>query len=435
MNRWLLSLALLLTTSSTFLCAQAVPSTSANSVDQLRFVVYLSRHGVRSPTSRPQQFNNYSTAPWPSWDVPPGYLTAHGYHLMELFGAYDRLLLAQQGLLSATGCADAGQVRIVADSDQRTRETGNAIAAGLMPGCGLSARALPEGTNDPLFHFHPGKSADPALAVAAIAGRIGGDPGNLTAAYRAQLTALDTILATCGSAQAQHQTRVSLFDIPATLSAGNGDHLAELHGPLSTAATLTENLLLEYTQGMDAANVGWGCVDGAKLRSLMELHTSAADITERTPEIARVQASNLLDQILRAMQQAVTTKPVVGAPDKPADRVLFLVGHDTNITNVAGVLNLTWIEDGHRDDTPPGGALVFELWHNRKTGRDSVRTYFTVQTLEQMRSGAALTLDQPPLRIPVFIPGCSQADLSCAWPAFAQTIQQRIGPRYRLAAK
>ena len=33
------------------------------------------------------------------------------------------------------------------------------------------------------------------------------------------------------------------------------------------------------------------------------------------------------------------------------DRALFLIGHDTNLSNIAGLLNLTWIFDGRRDDT------------------------------------------------------------------------------------
>ena len=69
---------------------------------------------------------------------------------------------------------------------------------------------------------------------------------------------------------------------------------------MNTASTLTENLLLEYTEGMDAANVGWGCVDGEKLRSLVDLHTSASDFAQRTKAIARMQASNLLDHVRRA---------------------------------------------------------------------------------------------------------------------------------------
>jgi 4-phytase/acid phosphatase len=431
MTRKLPFLVCLLTFLASFLAAQPAPLPSEPQDAELKYVVYLSRHGVRSPTEQPARYNIYSAAPWPAWDVPPGYLTAHGFKLMEIFGAYDRMELASQGLLPATGCTNADRVTFYADSDQRTRETGKALAAGLFPGCAISVRALPEGTHDPLFHPTPAGAVrgDSSVAAAAIAGRIGGNPNNLTEAYRPQLTALDNLLATCGVAASTQKKRISLFDIPATLSTGTEDHLAQLRGPLNTASTLTENLLLEYTQGMDTANVGWGCVDGARLRSLIDLHTGASDFAHRTPAIARMQATNLLSQIRGALEQAATGKPVQGALGKPSDRVLFLVGHDTNLSNIAGLLNLTWIADGRRDDTPPGSALVFELWRTPKTASYFVRTYFTSQTLEQMRSASPLSKENLPQRVPVFIPGCGNADLACAWPSFVQTIDGAIDPR------
>jgi 4-phytase/acid phosphatase len=385
----------------------------------LRFVVYLSRHGVRSFTGSAAQYNLYSAAPWPTWSVPPGYLTAHGYQLMQIFGVYDRLELSGEGLLSATGCEDAARVTFYADSDQRTRETGKALAAGLFPGCAPEVKGLPEGTPDALFHPRAAHmySVDPALAVAAIAGRIGGDPNNPTEANRAQLTELDRILATCGDPPAPVASRKSILDIAATLAPGSKDHLPELRGPLSTASTLTENLLLEYTEGMDASNVGWGCVNGTNLRSLLALHTAASEFSQRPKPIARVQSSNLLHQIVLSLSQAATGKTQAGAIGRVDDRALFLIGHDTNIASIAGLLDLDWIVDGRRDDTPPGGALVFELWQTAG-GEDSVRVYYTTQTLEQMKAATVLTRENPPVRVPVFIPTCSRVDFSCSLPAF-----------------
>lgn len=432
MKHWNTYVAWLLFVISLPLAAQTKSQSFKNPDTELKFVVYVIRHGVRSPTGKAEKYSSYSIASWPTWDVAPGYLTTHGYQLMEIFGAYDRMKLASQGLLSATGCDDAAHVTIHADSDERTRESGKALATGLFSGCTFKVQNLPEGDNDPLFHSIAagvGKP-DPALATAAISGRIGGDPNNLTNAYRPQLAALDKILATCGLAASPEKKRTSLFDIPAKLAPDDDDGLAKLKGPLNTASTIAENFLLEYTQGMDASNVAWGCVDGDKLRSLIDLHTAASDFAERTKAVARMQASNLLDHVRRAMEQSVTGKPVSSAPDTLADHALFLIGHDTNLTNIAGLLDLTWIVDGRRDDTPPGAALIFELWKSRATGNYSVRTYYSAQTLEQMRSASKLTGADPPQRVPVFLPGCGAEDFSCSWPSFAKTLDQAIDQHY-----
>lgn len=424
LRRLALLLTVVLIARAGFLRAQSPAGEDA----RLRFVVILTRHGVRSPTHDSSGYDRYSAQAWPNWNVPPGYLTPHGFELMKLFGAYDRAWLAQNSLFSASGCADAAHVTILADSDERTRETGKALAEGMFPGCAIGLDPLSEGTHDPLFHSMSGGAAhaNPALEAAAIQGRIGGNPGKLTEAYRPELAALDRILAGCGRTPANGGKRTSILDIPATLAVKN--NRMELHGPLMTASSLTENLLLEYTDDMPAADVGWGCLDAATLRSLLQLHSADEDIAKRTPAVARPGASNLLDAILAAMEQQMTGRRVPGAPGKAGDRMLMLVGHDTNIANVAGVLHMNWILDGRRDDTPPGGALIFELWRSRGSGGWSVRVSYTAQTLEQMRDTQVLTPANPPDRVSVFVPECGRQDMSCTWPGFATTVRHALQP-------
>jgi 4-phytase/acid phosphatase len=401
-----------------------------NAPAELKFVVILSRHGVRPPLTKPGAIDQFSAAPWPKWDVPPGYLTAHGYELMKMFGAWDRARLARQGLFAGEGCNAAVYATIVADSDQRTRETGKALAEGMFPGCPIKVHARAVGTPDPLFRIAGGlHGADSALASAAIEGRIGGDPRALTEAYQSQMAALDRVLAGCGHASASTTRRTSLFDIP-DAPGDRAEYFTRYRGRLVVASTLAENLLLEYTNGMSDADTGWGCVDGATLRTLMQVDTAAWNYAFRTPTVARMYASNLLDHIELSMEQSVTGKPVAGALSEPDDRLLIIVGHDTNIVTIAGALGIDWIIDGRVDDTPPGGALLFELWRPADGGRPFVRLEYTAQTLEQMRQLQPLTPANPPASAQIFVPGCSRKDMSCSWDGFSAAVHASIDPAY-----
>jgi 4-phytase/acid phosphatase len=397
----------------------------------LQMVVVLSRHGVRSPLNSQADLDRFSAAPWPKWEVAPGIQTPHGNELIKILGAWDRTRWTDEGLLASAGCGDADHVTIIADTDQRTRETGKMLAEGVLPGCNVTVHSLPDGAADPLFRAlnagagHP----DAALAAAAIEGRIGADPKNATEAYRPQLAALDRVLAGCGNVPGNPK-RTSIFDVPASLKPGSGSNPVASRGPLVTASTLVENLLLEYTQGMSDADTGWGCIDGATLRYLMQIDTAAWDYGYHTPALARMFASNLLDKIRKTLEQGATGKPVTGALGKPGDKLVILVGHDSNIAPVAGALGIDWIIDGRVDDTPPGGALMFELWRSRSDSKPFVRVEYRAQTLEQMRQTQPLSPANPPAVAPIFVPGCGQPDLSCAWDDFSSAMRQAIDPAY-----
>jgi 4-phytase/acid phosphatase len=400
---------------------------AANASAQLKYVIVVTRHGVRSPTWAADRLNQYSSQPWPDWKVPPGYLTAHGRALMKIFGAYDRAYLASSGLVGANGCGDASRTYFWADTDQRTIETGRALAEGFLPGCNVTVHSLPAGTKDPLFDGLNISTAhaDRNLAAAAIQGRIGAKPEALLEDYRPAFEQLQQILGTKAPAQ-------SLLSAPIAVVPGKAGGFADITGSLNTASTLAEDLLLEYTNGMSGSDLGWGRLTESNLRQVMALHTAYADLARRTAYGARIRGSNLLSHLLNSLQQATSGSPVAGAIGNPGDTVLFLVGHDANLSNFSGMLNLGWLLPGYqRDDTPPGGALVFELWRGAG-GAYTVRTYYIAQSLEQMHQAAPLSLSSPPERAPVFLPGCSSAagDFACDWTAFERTLTGAIDPAF-----
>lgn len=55
--------------------------------------------------------------------------------LVSELGQYQRLWFTSKGLLNNQTCPSPWQVAVIADTDQRTRKTGEAFLAGLAPKC------------------------------------------------------------------------------------------------------------------------------------------------------------------------------------------------------------------------------------------------------------------------------------------------------------
>jgi 4-phytase/acid phosphatase len=400
---------------------------AAAGAPQLKYVVIVSRHGVRSPTWDTARLNRYSAEPWPEWEVPPGNLTPHGRALMELMGSYYREWLSSEHLLGGEGCQDASHIYIRADKDQRTLETGRALAETLLPGCRFTIHSQPEGASDPLFSG--AGVPDPEQSLEAVRARLGPDPRKLLADHRPALDALRFILLGGKTAPAK------VAELPGEIGVSIQGKSVELNGPFSTASTFSENLLLEYADGKRGADLGWGRLTPENLNRALELHAVYADIMRRTPYIARARGSNLLAHILRSMEQAASGAPTEGALGKPGDVLLVLSGHDTNLSNLSGMLGLSWRLPGYQpDDTPPGGALVFSLWRDPDGGRCSVTARYLAQTLDQMRAATPLSLTAPPASQDVTIPGCEAAAPrgGCPWETARLAMQKAIDAKFTL---
>jgi 4-phytase/acid phosphatase len=388
---------------------------------QLQYVLIVSRHGVRSPTWDRARLNEYSTQAWPDWGVGPGELTPHGRAGVKLMGAYYHAWLADAGLLGSEGCRDAARIHIRADAGQRTQETGRAFAESLLQGCEIPV-AVQAGGKDSLFGG-VGK-ADAELAGKAVRDRLGAPAAVLTK-YAPAFDTLNSILSGGG---VPHRTVAGAAQDDAGENGG-----ADVPRPLSTASTLSEIFLLEYAEGLAEPDLGWGRLTKEKLLQMLELHTAYADLARRTPYLSRARGSNLLAHILGSLEQAASGKPVAGALGQPGGALTILAGHDTNLSNLSGMLDLSWRAPGQApDDTPPESALVFSLWREGAAGGWFVKLEFVTPSLEQMRNLEPLTLNSPPTRVPVAIPACQspRADGGCPWPAFRAAVQKAIDPKF-----
>lgn len=412
--RWIASIVLVLL--SCFANAPAQADAQPASPFDLRAVVIVTRHGVRSPTD-PNELTPYAARPWPAWEVPPGYLTPRGATMMRNFGASYRARYATTGLLPPTGCPSADALYVWADVDQRTLATAAALLDGLAPNCGLSAQHSAE-RNDPLFHALPalGK-ADTTIASAALTGSIGTDPQPVVAAYAAAFTKLDEILG------CTHGACPKLSDVAPALQPSSKTGLVGIGGGVDLASTAVEDFILAYADGKPASDVGWGAVDAKTLLELSQLHTLKSLLTSETPYASRVQGSNLLAHVLATIDQSATGTRTEKTRAPLAARFVAFVGHDSNLEALAGMLQLRWLMPGYQiNDTPPGGALVFEVHQSSAIPEPIVRVFFTAQSLDQMRTLSS----GEPNRVPVFVPGCPALD--CPLTTFDRIANGAIDP-------
>ncbi len=342
------------------LLSAAGPVLAAEGSETLERVVMVQRHGVRSPTKPPSAYARYSSEAWPDWPVEPGNLTPHGAENIRLMAARLRANYAGLGLVPAQGCP-AG-ISVWADgADERTRDSGQAFLDGAFPGCGLIAAHGPEGQRDPVFD-----GAELACKP---------DPD---ASRRALVAAAQGLESRGAEIEQAKQVLNGILRPPA------GEEVQDL----KTAASLAETLLLEYGQGMEPAKVGWGRASAADIAKVMPLHNLSAMVNRHTAYIASHNGAVLARTVLAALQ------------GQGGETLKLIAGHDTNLSNLAGILDLSWSLPGQPDDTPPGGALAIELWRDGQ-GHRTVRLAFFYQRLEDMRAGADKPLGRVDIQAPV----------------------------------
>ena len=359
------------------------PAARADAWHVIRAVVVM-RHGVRPPNSDPPVAVAIAPDPWPTWETRPGWLTDHGAAAIRLVAAADARRFVADGLLPAEGCPAAGAVHLTSDSLQRTIRTGDEYLAGLAPGCGIENHHQPQGVADPLFeeYRHSGITAE--AAASAVESAIG--PEGIAALAARYQPALDTVTRIlCGA----RTDGCGVTGMPSGVDIDpSGTRRPRLTGALDRGAVVAEVLELEYADGKPISDVGWGRASADDIRTVGALHPLELSIIARPRPLALANAGKIAEAIRD------------GLSDGPP--LTVLVGHDTEIANLAGLLDVHWSVPGFADDEPaPGGALIFELVEDGD-GHRFVRSTYRAQTLDQIRGLS----DAEPVAVPLTPAGC-----------------------------
>lgn len=391
-------------------------------------VVMYARHGLRAPQTQipcdssddVDCMNAQAQRPWPSFGVAAGNLLPHGYEAARALGAYFRQHYAAAGLLPATGCpAGEAGADFFAD-DERTAMTGGGLADGMLPDCTIHFTVDYD-------IYEPSSSActtDSKTAREASAVFVGGSWSEVAKGkMRAPIAAMAAVVGRYSPAACQDlglPKGCTLADVRATRTHA---------GPIGLASTPAELFLMEYGAAFDRQDVAWGRLPAATGLSLPKaiedvnrLHALYFAASNMPPAIAAPAGSKSLSNILGAIEGWIT-KPDSGEPP-----VVVYVGHDNLMLNVAGLLGLSWRLDGYaRDQVPPGGAMVFELWRTQG-GRPMVRALYVAQTPRQLRSLSELGEKDPPATALLQVAGCDGRHGACPWKKFDRIASAALDP-------
>jgi 4-phytase/acid phosphatase len=406
--------------------AFAVQPRTAQPVGDLHLerVVMLMRHGVRSPLGNPVVPPGIAAHRWPQWPVPTGYLTPHGAQGLVLLGKYDRAAFAARGLVAATGCPVDGAVVARADSDQRTIKSAQSWLDGFAPGCAIAVKHKPQGKHDALFKPLGRKVPfDERAAKAAILAQLG--PAGLegvVADNRAALDLFGTVAGCCSRAvcaDAGQRAGCTFAGIPSTLNTRKKGARPRLTGPLAIGATAAETILLEYLEGIPMKDVAWGRVSPGDIGVMLSLRPDGKfRVLNRTHYIAARRAALLMKRMLAALQ----------GEGRNGSKVTLLLGHDSNIADVGGMLDIHWTSSSYpTDDVAPDDAVGFELLRDA-AGHAFARLFYQGQSMYQLRHLTPLDAANPPDYQYIRLPGCRDAqwDGTCTLPNFVRAIRAKM---------
>lgn len=402
-------------------CSNPQPAATAPPQYKLERVVMLMRHSVRPPTSANVTPPGLAAQPWSTWTTAYGELTPHGAAGAKLMGVYDRGYFAGRGLVAASGCPAAGEIAVWASGKSRAIETAKNYVAGMYPDCTVPVASPPDENNDPVFHpLDMGAGGvDGARAKIATDARLPeGGIAALQASMGADFAVLQRVLGCCAPpvcVKEKLKADCKLADFKSEIVANKNDS-SDMSGILGVASTAGQSIALEYLEGKPMEQVGWGRASKDDIVAMLRFHPVKFYYETRTPYVSERIAAPIARRILGALNGEADT-----------GKLTLLVGHDTNIASLGGMLDLHWtIAEYPTDDPPPGGALGFELVSDAQGGK-FVRAFYQAQTMDQLRNLTPLTAEAPPALVYIPITGCTtSAEAVCPLAKFQELVQAKL---------
>ena len=381
--------------AGTVVCA--ADETAGNSLSRdgytLEQVVILSRHNIRSPLSGEGSILGEITPhQWFTWSSGTSELSLRGGVLETEMGQFFRKWLVSENLIPENYRPEGNEIRVYANSKQRTIATAQYFSAGFLP------------VANPLIEYHMEfDKMDPVFSPNLIF---------VSDAYReyaeAEMRALfsDKISSLADNyellenvidfrdSNALKEGMFTAFRTDDTEIILNLNAEPAMTGTLKTGCSVADALVLQYYEEPDEVKAAFGHdLSLEQWKDMTEIKDLYVDVLYTSPLIAVNVAHPLLQEIRSEM-------------DTEGRLFTFLCGHDSNVASVLAALDAEkYVLPGTIEtQTPIGCKLVFSKWAD-PSGKSYWGVDMVYQTPEQLRDMPLLTLENAPSVFPVNLSG------------------------------
>ena len=381
--------------------ASAEEEISNNRAYQLKEMVILSRHNIRSPLSgNGSVLADITPHKWFEWTSAPSELSLRGGELETLMGQYFRKWLVNEGLMTENYIPSYGEFRFYANSMQRTIATAQYFSSGMLPVANvrIEHKFVPS-KMDPVFtpkltFINENFRAEALKQISERNGNKGlqGINENLQKEYKL----IENVLDFKKSKYAADRNLVK-FPVEDSEIVLEFDKEPSLRGSMLMLFLASDALTLQCYEEESSYKAAFN----HKLNiNQWEQIAKVKDYYIDTIIGAPIIAVNVAHPLLQVMSEELALK------DR---KFTFLCGHDSNIASVLAALE---VEDyslpkSIEKKTPIGSKLVIQKWLG-KDGVEYASLDLVYQTTEQLRSREMLSLKNPPMIYPLKLKGLTQ---------------------------
>ena len=387
---WMLAAILML--SGTGLQAQTKRSDDFRARYELKEVVVMSRHNIRSPlSSGGAAYQRVTPHEWFKWSSPGSQLSLRGGVLETEMGQFFRKWVVGEGLLPDNYRPAGDEVLFYANSRQRTFATAKYFSAGFLPFANVEiTHKYEEDKMDPVFtpQFTKMNDAYRQQVLGEMQTMHGGPQAWMTAQQPA-LTLMEQVLDMANAPAAANDTTHFWYD-DVQFKIEKGDE-PKMTGGYTLANSVADAMVLQCYESEDFSAFGheltmeqWRAICAVKeVYDGLLFTTHSAAVNLAYPLVSRIREE-------------------LGRGDR---KFVFLCGHDSNLASIGAALRMVFPETEQALElhTPIGSKLVFEKWSNGTD--DYVAVNLVYQSVYQLQGRTLLSTDVPPMVLPVTIEG------------------------------